>query len=382
VTTTRFRRSALVAAGCCSLLLGLAACGGSDAADHKGSGTTPQANIDKAKQLVESLSAPPQIGYDPGPLPGNPAGKHVTVVLPTTSKGQANQPVFEEVGKELGLQLDIKQVGTSAEEITDLYDQVAADQNMDGLYANSRDPSLWQSQFDQIADRKIPIVLSAITDDPAWTDKSVNVLSADRVVKTISQYAADWMVAQSNGKGSAVVFTIPIQQTLDKIADAYVDEAKTTCPGCSVDRVDVKGFESIGKDLPGTVVSYLQAHPDVKYVFMAFGDMMIGVPDAVRAVGLDDVKLYSQSAGATNIQYLKDGVQAADFGYSQQLMIHVALDALTRGMLGGSMEAADKWMMPTQLLTPDNIDSASVNEDGSLNVAGTDEFFKTLWGAQ
>jgi ribose transport system substrate-binding protein len=379
--TTRSRRIALLAVGC-SLLMGTVACSNSDAKSGDASRATPQANIDKAKELIDSLSAPPKIGYDPGPLPGSVAGKHVTVVLPTTSKGAANQPVFEKVGEQLGLKLSIKQVGTSAEDIKNLYDEVVADKNLDGLDANSRDPSLWQPQFDELADRGVPIVLSAITDNPAWTSKSVNVLSADRVVKTISQYAADWMVAESDGKGSSVVFTVPVQQTLDKIADAYVGEVKQTCPGCSVDRVDIKGFESIGKDLPGTVVSYLQAHPKVKYVFMAFGDMMIGVPDAVRAVGLDDVKLYSQSAGTTNIQYLKDGVQAADFGYSQQLMIHVALDALARGLLGGSMKPADEWMMPTQLLTPDNIKQASVNEDGSLNVHGTDEFFKNLWGVK
>lgn len=377
----RPRRLTLIAAGA-ALALAMSACGNSNNDGDSGRGDTPQANIDAAQANVDSLSAPPQIGYNPGPLQESSAGKKITVVLPTTSKGQANEPVWKRVAEELGWDLTIKKVGTSAEEIKDTFDEIAADEEMEGLYVNSRDPSLWQQAFDKIAARGVPIVLGSTTDDPAWTHKSVNVLSADRVVKTISQYAADWMVADSEGKGEAVVFTVPVQLTLDKIANAYVDQVEKTCPGCTVDRVNVKGFESIGKDLPGTVVSYLQAHPKVKYVFMAFGDMMIGVPDAVRSSGLDDVKLYSQSAGATNLQYLKDGVQVADFAYSQPLANHVAADALARGTTGGSMEAADEWIMPTQLLTPDNIGSASVNDDGSLNVEGTEDFFSSLWGSQ
>jgi ribose transport system substrate-binding protein len=377
---TKALRFVALPAAAALLMVSATACGSSNSGKTGAQGNTPAANVQHAQATIDQLLAAPTITYNPGPLPGNPAGKHVVVVLPTTSKGQANEALFKAAAKALGITLDIRQVGTSAEAITNLYDQIAADPTVDGLYANSRDPSLWQPQFDKLAARGVPIVLGAITDNPAWMGKSVNVLSADRVVKTISQDAADWMVADSNGVGSAVVFTVPIQATLAKIANAYKDEVRTTCPGCKVDEVDVQSFASIGKDLPGTVVSYLQAHPDVKYVFMAFGDMMVGVPDALRAVGLKGIKLSSQSAGATNVQYLRDGTEAADFAYTHPLVDHVAMDALARGMLGGSMKAADDWMMPVQLLTPANIGSAAVNPDGSIAVQGLDAFFNKLWG--
>ncbi len=382
---TRFRRSLLAATAL--LLVGTAACGGKG--DSSRSDPTPQMNdatsqinVDEAEHAVAALSMPPDIGYNPGPLKSRPVGKKIAVILPTTARSAANEPVWERLGKELGFNLWIRQVGTSAEDMADVMNEVADDSSIVGVYVNSRDPSLWQSQFDKISARGTPIVLSSITDDPKWTSKSVNIQSADRVVKNISGYAADWMVADSGGKGSSVVFTIPVQPALDKVADAYSSRIEESCPGCSVDRVNIKGFDSIGKDLPGSVVSYLQAHPNVKYVFMAFGDMTIGVPDALRAIGMSDVKLYSQSAGRTNIQYLRDGLQAADFAYSNQLLIYVGLDALARGTQGESMEVADKWMMPAQLLTPENVSSAKVNQDGSLDVADTEAFFINLWGIE
>ncbi|MDV6271136.1 sugar ABC transporter substrate-binding protein [Rhodococcus globerulus] len=304
----------------------------------------------------------------------------MTAVVPTTAKGQANIALFQQTAGILGINLTIKQVGTSAEEITNTFDEIANDKDLDGLYVNSRDPSLWQPQFDRIAARNIPIVLGSVTDDPAWTARSVNVLSADRAVINSTNNAADWMVADSNGTASSVVFTIPVQLTLTKIADAFKDRVASTCSGCSTERVDVKGFAAIGKDLPGTVVSYLQSHPDTKYVFMAFADMVTGVPDALRAAGIRDVKVFSQAAGSSNIQYLRDGGQAADVAYTHPFAAYVIMDALSRGMLGASMQAANEWMMPFQLLTGNNINTAATNDDGSVQVAGLNEHFLKLWG--
>ncbi|WP_424810326.1 sugar ABC transporter substrate-binding protein [Rhodococcus sp. 27YEA15] len=372
------RRLATVVLGV-SLVASAISCSSTDSGGGR-TGDTPAENVQEAKANTEKNMQPPTINYNPGPLPGNPAGKHVTAVIPTTAKGQTNVALFQQTAGILGINLTIKQVGTSAEEITNTFDEIANDKDLDGLYVNSRDPSLWQPQFDRIAARNIPIVLGAITDDPAWTPRSVNVLSADRVVVNSTNDAADWMVADSNGTGESVVFTIPVQLALAKIADAYTDRVKSTCPGCSTERVDVKGFSAIGKDLPGTLVSYLQSHPDVKYVYMAFSDMVTGVPDALRSAGIRDVKVASQSAAAANIQYIRDGGQAADVAFTHPFVAYVIMDTLSRGMLGGSMKAADEWMMPIQLLTSENIGSAVVNDDGSVAVAGLNEHFLELWG--
>ncbi|MFE5703942.1 sugar ABC transporter substrate-binding protein [Rhodococcus koreensis] len=372
------RRIGTVITGAALVISASAACSSSGSGADRG--TTPQENIDNARARVAQLEQPPTVDYDPGPLPGNPAGKRIVVALPTTAKGSANDALFRHAAEQLGIEVEIRNVDTTSEKITDTFDEIARDPNLDGLYVNSRDPSLWQAQFDQIAGRGVPIVLGAITDDPAWTSRSVNVMSSSRVVKQITEDAADWMVADSNGTGSSVVFTIPVQRTLSAIGDTYRARLNDTCPGCGVDVVDVKGFSSIGKDLPGTVVSYLQSHPDVKYVFLAFGDMVTGVPDALRAAGLSDVKLSTQSAGASNIQYLNQGTEAADLAYTHPYMAYVAVDALARGMLGGSMQTADQWLMPTQLLTPANVGSANVNQEGTIVLPELDEHFTRIWG--
>lgn len=373
-----YRRPTSTSIALAVAVLSLSACSDGDRSTAT-SGDTPQSNIDAARANVAALMAPPSIEYRPGPLPGDPAGKHVVAVFPTTSKGQSNEATFRRVAESLDIDLDIRNVSTNAEEVTNVFDEIAQDASIDGLFVNSRDPSMWQRQFDKLSERGVPIVLQSITDDPAWTSKSVNVVSADRVVKQISRNAADWMVADSDGAGDAVVFTVPVQATLVKVSEAFTQQVGTTCPGCSVDVVDVKSFSSIGRDLPGQVVSYLQANPEVKYVFAAFGDMLLGVPDALRAVGLDDAKLISQSGGATNMQYLRVGIQAADFAYTHPYIAYVALDALARGMTGGTMEEADAWMMPAQLLTPDNIGDAAVDGNGAVEVTGLEEYFRDLW---
>jgi hypothetical protein len=80
-----------------------------------------------------------------------------------------------------------------------------------------------------------------------------------------------------------------------------------------------------------------------------------------------------------DVQYIKAGTEAANVGYALQFIDYVAVDAISRGMLHASTQAAKRWIYPTQLLTRSNIGTAIIETDGSVGVSGIASYFKKLW---
>ena len=56
-------------------------------------------------------------------------------------------------------------------------------------------------------------------------------------------------------------------------------------PTASVEVTEV-AVTDLGTNLPGTIVSALQANPDLDMIVYAFGGMLFGVPEAIESAGL------------------------------------------------------------------------------------------------
>jgi ABC-type sugar transport system substrate-binding protein len=107
--------------------------------------------------------------------------------------------------------------------------------------------------------------------------------------------------------------------------------------------------------------------------------MNIGVPQALKAAGLaDKVKIVSQSGGAANYQYIKDGSEAADLFQDINYTGYRMADAVARAFAGQD-EGADE--VPLMFITPQNISSATFAADKSWTAfPDTLAQFKKIWG--
>jgi ribose transport system substrate-binding protein len=185
------------------------------------------------------------------------------------------------------------------------------------------------------------------------------------------------MIAASNGKpGNVVSFTSPGLGILITASNAFASGFHKLCPSCSLS-TQPEALSSIGTTLPGAVVSYLQAHPNVKYVFMTFGDMMIGVPSAVQAAGLHGIQFTTQSAAPTDVGYVKAGQEGSVAAYPLDFIYYVSVDAMARLMLHDSATAAKRWIFPTQLMTSANVNTFA--STGYATTPGLVSYFNKLW---
>jgi hypothetical protein len=148
----------------------------------------------------------------------------------------------------------------------------------------------------------------------------------------------------------------------------------------------------LGTNLPGTIISELQANPGIDMIAYAFGGMLFGVPEAIEAADLgDQAKAISQAGGPLNFGFIASGQhQVAEVGIASELMGWRAIDAAARILAGEGPGRADTpptavidgrpdilaGGLPLQILEADSIEDPTVLWPG---VIGFQNQFETIW---
>jgi ribose transport system substrate-binding protein len=304
-----------------------------------------------------------------------------------TSTGLTEQADVTAIGKTLGLKVVNIVAQSTSEGVANAFEQAATTPGVAGVIEGAFDPSQWQSTYDSLISKHIPVVMYAVTCGP-WNSTGIVIWSSCGAVSKVSEAAAQWVYADANGHPNAVVVAVPSSPILVSVTTAFTNEYKQLCPSCSLDTLDVTNFPAaLGTTLPGTVASYLEGHPDVKYVFTDFGDMLTGIPAAAKASGISGVKFLSEDANQDDIPNLEQGTEAAQFTEPHQVVDYVAIDAVARGILGQSTSAASAWLMPFNLLTPATVgqyvSSGQVDpKSGHYVVPNVAAYFASLWKTQ
>jgi len=381
---SRLAAVAVVAA----VVTALAACGSSSKSatppPSSGSSASNGLDIAGAKATIQKLLQPTTINYNPGPLGGSVAGKTLGIVGNVTPSGRHSVDLIVSYAAELGMKTKVYNAGSSAEQLANAMDQVLTDVNSGAVNAvllNAFSPNQIPSQYATLQAKKIPVGAYAIPDDPSNSTLVTLTQSPSTGVDDVTGYVVDWMIQDQNGPVNAVVFAAPALPILKAETEGFKKNFNTKCPaaaGCKVDESDLD-LKGIGTTMPGAIVSYLQGHPSVKYAFVDFGDMLIGVPAAIKAAGISGVKFVSLSGNADDVANLKAGTESANFSFPFSLLQHVVLDSFARALLGKSTAASKGWKFPTQLMTPENINGGDFNADGTANTKGVTEFFHGIW---
>jgi hypothetical protein len=82
--------------------------------------------------------------------------------------------------------------------------------------------------------------------------------------------------------------------------------------GGSVQTLDIS-IVNVGQSVPGEVVSYLQSHPDIKYLAFVVSDFDVGVAQALKGAGLSGkVKIVSRAPQAANLVAVRQGSELAE----------------------------------------------------------------------
>jgi ribose transport system substrate-binding protein len=185
---------------------------------------------------------------------------------------------------------------------------------------------------------------------------------------------AAWVAADSKDTADSVFVNIPAFAILASQATDYKAGMATYCPTCKVDEIDV-ALANLST-APSTIVSYLRAHPSVDYVVASTDAITIGLPAAIKAAGLSNVKIVGQGATPTNIQYLHSGQEAADVAFPYYEVMYAMVNAAIQDKAG--MTVAPSVAPPAWLLTPQNAPNTTAQVFPV--VTSYQSQYQALWG--
>ncbi len=255
----------------------------------------------------------------------------------------------------------------------------------------SGNPREWfASQLATLKEQNIPVVAWSLPEAYEPGDGiSVNLLTNDDYY-FYGVLMADYAAVTSTTKNILFV-GLPTFPVLSTVQQGFEDEIAVACPDCTVDVTEV-AVTDLGTNLPGQIVSKLQATPDLDMVVYAFGGMLFGVPDAIESAGLGaQAKAVSQAGGPMNYSFIAAGQhQVAEVGLASELLGWRAVDAAARILAGEGPGRADTPAdavvaghpdilaggLPLQILEADTIADPTVLWPG---VVGFQDLFTALW---
>jgi ribose transport system substrate-binding protein len=253
----------------------------------------------------------------------------------------------------------------------------------------SGNPRDWfKSQLETLKGMGVPVISWSIPEPFEPGDGiNVNILSGDDYFY-YGVAMADYAFANSPNKN--IVFVgLPVFPVLATVQEGFKTEIETICSECNVKFQEV-GLGDLGTNLPGIMVSALQADPTIDFVAYAFGGMMFGVPEALDAAGLvNQAKAISQAGGPLNFGFITNGKhQTGELALASGLLgwraVDIAITIFNDGSIPKSSGVQGVYGktdiglngLPLQILTKDTIKDPAALWAG---VAGYQDLFKKRW---
>lgn len=368
-----FKASALGIALCCALAL--AGCGSSTTSATHGD-KNAKLDIAAAKAAVAKASKPPTTIGVTQPLKHKPPTGKTYVFL-----GIPNGAVAAEIS---GLKAAAASVGWKVKVIP--YDQTdpstlinafkeALQYHPVAVTLTGIDEKVWKSILPIYRKAGVPIITGC---DPTPIDDVViaNVCGADDF-KAMGKLMAQWFIADSNGKGDALVDSTPDFPILEALSDSFTQTVKTSCPDCTVKAVTSSVAQATSGAVTQQMVSAVQRDPSVNYLILPFAQFAPGTPAALAAAGVQNqVKIGLQGPTKQDLVDLKAGKVSAIIPLASSYQGWLEVDVAARHLQGLKFSINDGGL-PFQLLTKNS--DFNVNDDDYKQPSDFPEQFKKLW---
>lgn len=374
-STSHRRRSRLYAVATASLLAMTACSGGSaDEGNDESSSNTAEAPVvtDAMGQVTEATL--PIEPFTP------PTDKHI-VIMPCGGAGAGCPDEAKEekaVAESLGWTVDIID-GKNDPTVWNQVVKQAVDSGADGIIAIAADPNLYAEAMGAVAAKDIPFVLTQQTPFDGDVKGIDTYVAADPPVG--GEDAAEWIRADSGGKGHVLLLDIPGYRGLGERITTIAETLGDDCPDCKVYKADMT-VATLGTSLAPLVTTQLQQHPDIEYIWASDDCCVSFIQQGIQQAGMtDSVKVMSVSGYPDYMTQLKDGKLAFELASpTLGLTSWVAVDSLARLMAGVPTE--EFWAMPQRVFTNENIDEApaEVFEKGWDVEFDYQSQFKDTWG--
>ena len=378
----RGRRVALslcVALGVATLAVGCGSSGqgGSATSTNGGGSGSASSSVSAARRAVKAAMAPTTTIGQTTPLKTKPpAGKTLVWLncdfLQCTLTGKAIATAAQALG------WNFKEVSYTASDPATLVSafKQALQYKPVGVILSGAPYATWASIAPLYEKAKVPVV-EGLAGGAATATNSVlrgNIWNSDDVDKD-AKILANWMAADSGGKGNAVVLGVPNLPILGGFPAAFTAALKRVCPGCSAKTINAT-VAQVGSPATanGLLISAAQRNPSVGYIISADGALNVGIPAALAGAGLSKIKYAAALGQLENQSQIMAGRESAVTGGSIGYYGWQMTDAVLRAMEKMSVPPGDGGQ-PHQLLTKANIGTPTQD----LRSPQYKALFKKLW---
>ena len=252
---------------------------------------------------------------------------------------QCSVPVCESIKK--GIVEAVDAIGGTLQIFTtqDTADTVqaafqAAVQSKPDMVLTSGNPRAWfEASLAELNAKKIPVVAWSMPEPYQAKGLAANLVTGDDYYFN-GVLMADYVTAKTKGKANALFLNIPQFPVLGLEADGFKTEMAAVCAGCKVKGLDFTVEQLIAGDHISAAVSEFQKDSSINYLVTGFGDMLLGMPDALKGINVN-VPAISQAGTPANYQLISAGsLQVADVGLPTGLLGWRAIDAGLRAIAG------------------------------------------------
>ena len=364
------------------LLLGgvaLAGCSSPSAPAAESSGTTTPSSDSvaaaSAEWIAPYMERPTSIGIDAPIEKGIPEAKNVYYMQCSVPSCQEMADTIRESMDVVGWKLTTVDAGTMPEEMKTALAQAINDKP-DAVVVSGIHHTVFTEEMSQLKELGIPVVNITTADPP--TEDMLAVFFEVPEFEITGERLAHYAMSQSGEQTNAVSFMISAYSNTEIVANTFTETITDNCDQCSADIVDIP-VTALGSSMVQQVVAYLQSHPDVNWINLGFADMIVGLPDAMRAAGIsEDVKIVSIAPSDVAFEALRNGdyLVALDSPSTYDMTWRIT-DVLIRHFNGEPVEPSIAHTYPEWVVTKDNLPV----ESGTFPlVENYKEQFTKLWG--
>ncbi len=278
----------------------------------------------------------------------------------------------------LGWTLKRLNAGASSQTIADAYQQAVS--NKPAAVIGSGFPKvLFAKQLAALAAEHVPVLEAFVADNTGGG--LTGVVAGNTLNHIQGEEVADYILANATGKSMSVgVVVPPAFPNMVVEQSAALATFKKYCPSCQT-QILAPPVTSIGADLPTRISSFLQANPNIQWLWDGYDDMVTGVPTALKGASINNTKIVTISMNGTVAAYIKaHNYVLSGVGTSFPEVYWREIDLLARLFTHQSYAVdLNDSTLPYWTITSANLPS---NAGSTLfaNVVDYKQQFKKLWG--
>jgi ABC-type sugar transport system substrate-binding protein len=352
--------------------------GGSDGGSSGGGG----GNTAAEEELEQYLTPPEGIPLTEELESCPEEGKTIVVTENPQAVTRKTNDGLEAGAQLLGWTVVREPVGTGPEDPQRAFD-AALDRNPDAVLVSGNPSSTFREQLDRATAAGVPVLISDNGEDVGVSGTTYTIgLDDFNQTGLWGKMNADYAAAQ--GAEHVLIVDLSLYPILHAWAEGAAAELAEIAPDTGVTTLDAQITDLVAGEIPARIVSEIQRNPDIDWVLLALGDMTTGLDAALRAAGLaEQVSIGGESASTANVAALQEGAEDAWTGFAAEIHGMYRIDALARIFAGDDPTGNESYSeLPTQLMTPDNIGDAPLDDEGYyVGVPDYLDHFEGIWKA-